>query len=168
MAGRDTYTLVLTPKATDTLIGSVAISVDASTGLPLAVEATARGQHGTALGIAFTSVSLSTPSASLFDFTPPKGAKVTEQKSAPKQSAHQAAPGTKPTVVGTGWDAVVETAAGGSSSALTSQKLFTELTTPVGGGRVLHTSLANVLITTDGRVLAGSVSVDRLLAVAGQ
>jgi outer membrane lipoprotein-sorting protein len=168
VAGRDTYTLVLTPKATDTLIGSVSISVDAKTGLPLAVDATARGQHDVALGIEFTSVDYSTPSASLFDFTAPKGAKVTEEKASPKPPKHTAPAGTKPTVVGTGWDAVVETAAGGSTSALSSQKLFAELTTPVTGGRVFHTSLANVLITTDGRVLAGSVSVDRLLAVAGQ
>ncbi|MES2171310.1 MAG: outer-membrane lipoprotein carrier protein LolA [Actinomycetota bacterium] len=167
VAGRDTYTLILKPKATDTLIGSVSISVDAKTGLPLAVDATARGQHDVALGIAFTSVSFSTPSASLFDFTPPKGATVTEQKAQPKSATPAKGTGTKPTVVGSGWDAVVETTAAGTS-ALTSQKLFSELTSPVNGGRVIHTSLANVLITTDGRVLAGSVSVDRLLAVAGQ
>jgi outer membrane lipoprotein-sorting protein len=167
VAGRDTYTLVLKPKATDTLIGSVTISVDAKTGLPLAVDATARGQKDVALGIEFTSVDFSTPSASLFDFTPPKGATVTEQKASPKTGAPKKPTGTKPTVVGTGWDAVVETAAG-DTGALSGQKLFTELTTPVAGGRVFHTALANVLITTDGRVLAGSVSVDRLLAVAAQ
>ncbi|MCU1413706.1 MAG: hypothetical protein JWN80_1046 [Microbacteriaceae bacterium] len=167
VAGRDTYTLVLKPKATDTLIGSVTISVDAKTGLPLAVDATARGHKDVALGIEFTSVDFSTPSASLFDFTPPKGATVTEQKASPKTGAPKKPAGTKPTVVGTGWDAVVETAAG-DTGALSGQKLFTELTTPVAGGRVFHTALANVLITTDGRVLAGSVSVDRLLAVAAQ
>jgi outer membrane lipoprotein-sorting protein len=168
VAGHDTYTLVLTPKAADTLIGSVSISVDAKTGLPLAVDATARGQKDVALGIQFTSVDLSAPSASLFDFTPPKGATVkNEMPKSTTPHAKPSTPGTKPTVVGTGWDAVVETPASGTS-ALTSQKLFTELTTPVTGGRVFHTALANVLITDDGRILAGSVSVDRLLAVAAQ
>ena len=172
VAGRSTYTLVLTPKATDTLIGSVAISVDSATGLPLAVEATPRGQHDPAIGVSFSSIDLSTPAASLFNFTPPKNAKVTEQSvpkhvAAPKPTA-PATSAAKPTVVGSGWDAVVETAANASTSKLSSQKIFTELTTAVAGGRVLHTSLANVLITTDGRVLAGSVPLDRLLAVAAQ
>jgi outer membrane lipoprotein-sorting protein len=173
VAGRNTYTLVLTPKATDTLIGSVSISVDSATGLPLAVDVSARGQKDPALGVSFTSIDLSKPAASLFTFTPPKGAKVTT-KAAPAhhsgttQHSGTAKPatGTKPTVVGTGWDAVAETAASTSTSALTSQKLFTELTTAVSGGRVLHTSLVNVLVTTDGRVLAGSVPVSRLSELA--
>jgi outer membrane lipoprotein-sorting protein len=171
VAGRSTYTLVLKPKAADTLIGSVSISVDGATGLPLAVDATARGADDPAAGVSFTSIDLSAPAASLFDFTPPKGAKVTEE-STPQHSTHSHAPAPttepKPTVVGTGWDAVVETPASASTSKLTGQKLFAELTTAVSGGRVFHTSLANVLITTDGRVLAGSVSVDRLLAIAAQ
>ncbi len=168
VAGRSTYTLVLTPKAADTLIGSVSISVDASTGLPLAVSATPRGRHDPAARVAFTSIDLSTPSASLFSFTPPKGAKVTERSEPARPGAGKPVPSepAEPTVVGTGWDAVIEIAAGGSTSALTGQKTFAELTTAVAGGRVFHTSLANVLITTDGRVLAGSVPVDRLLAVA--
>jgi len=170
VAGRSTYTLVLTPKATDTLIGSVAISVDAATGLPLAVSATARGQHDPAVGIRFTSIDLSAPAASLFNFTAPKGAKVTEH-TAPRHDGSPKSGGpaaVRPTVVGTGWDAVVVTAASSARNQLTNQKIFTELTAPVSGGRVLRTSLANVLITTDGRLLAGSVSVDRLLAVAAQ
>lgn len=171
VAGRNTYTLVLTPRATDTLIGSVSISVDAETGMPLAVDATARGQKAPALGVSFSSIDLTTPAANLFNFTAPKGAKVTtnaepKHVATPAPGAHKA--GAKPTVVGTGWDAVVETAADASTRSLTSQKLFTELTTAVTGGRVLHTSIANVLITADGRVLAGSVPVERLLEVAAR
>ncbi|GAA2033819.1 outer membrane lipoprotein carrier protein LolA [Agromyces tropicus] len=41
------------------------------------------------------------------------------------------------------------------------------VTTPVDGGRALATSLLSVLFTDDGRVLAGSVPVDTLLAYAG-
>lgn len=40
------------------------------------------------------------------------------------------------------------------------------LTTPVDGGRALQTSLLSVLITDDGRVLAGSVPVDALVEYA--
>ena len=42
------------------------------------------------------------------------------------------------------------------------------LTTPVDGGRALQTSLLSVLITDDGRVLAGSVPVDTLVDYAAE
>jgi outer membrane lipoprotein-sorting protein len=173
VANRSTYTLVLTPKATDTLVRSVNISVDTATGLPLAVEVDARGQKDAAFGVEFDSINLSTPAASTFKFTPPKGAKVTEEKAparTPKADA-SAAPTdrAKPTVTGTGWDAVVATptaTASASTGTLTESKVFTELTTAVTGGRLFHTALVNVLITDDGRVIAGSVPVARLQAVA--
>ena len=180
--GRDTYTLVLTPKASDTLVKNVSISVDAQSGLPLAVTANARGQKDPAVRVAFSKIDLSTPAASLFDFTAPKGAKVTE-KSAPTHESVKSRPGpvspdidkpgidnNKPTVVGTGWDAVVVTPANaklvaGLGSASVAKQLGA-LTTAVPQGRVFHTSLVNVLLTTDGRVVAGSVPVERLEAVA--
>ena len=40
------------------------------------------------------------------------------------------------------------------------------LTTAADGGRVLHTALVNVLLTDDGRVLAGAVPVSRLESAA--
>ncbi|MCU1422174.1 MAG: hypothetical protein JWN36_1825 [Microbacteriaceae bacterium] len=175
--GRDTYTLVLTPKVSDTLVKNVSISVDAQSGLPLAVTANARGQKDPAVSVAFSKIDLSTPAASLFDFTAPKGAKVTEHV-APSHQSVKSRPGpvspdidkNKPTVVGTGWDAVVVTPANaqlvaGLGSASVAKQLGA-LTTAVPEGRVFHTSLVNVLLTTDGRVIAGSVSVDRLEAVA--
>jgi hypothetical protein len=80
----------------------------------------------------------------------------------------QGEPATKPAtkVTGSGWDAVVSVAAGGSLSQLSQSAEFAELTTAVGGGRLLHTSLFNILFTADGRIVAGSVSVARLEAVA--
>jgi outer membrane lipoprotein-sorting protein len=170
VAGRSAYDLVLTPKVTDTLIGSVSIAVDAATGLPLQVQVDARGQKTPAVSIGFTSIDLSTPSASLFNFTAPSGAKVTEL------TKHQVGPrltGPAPqvakpseTVTGRGWDAVVAVAAQGELGSLAKSSEFTELTTAVAGGRVLHTTLFNILFTTDGRVVAGSVSVARLQEVA--
>jgi outer membrane lipoprotein-sorting protein len=175
VAGRAAYDLVLTPKATDTLVGSVAIAVDAETGLPLQVQVMAAGQQDPAVTIGFTSLDLSKPDASLFDFTPPAGAKVKELKS---PRTHPVGPthtlSTKPAekVTGHGWDAVVTITANSSESGelakLSTSPEFAELTTPVGDGRVLHTSLFNILFTSDGKVVAGAVSVARLQAVAVQ
>lgn len=169
VAGRAAYDLVLTPKATDTLLGSVSIAVDASTGLPLRVEVAARGQKTPAISIGFSQLTLSTPAASLFEFTAPKGAKVTQltkPTTDPKATDPQTTTKQTPTVTGTGWDAVVAVTSGGSFADLAKSPEFAELTTAVAGGRVLHTSVLNVLFTADGRILAGSVSVARLQAVA--
>ena len=54
VAGRSAYNLVLTPRSSDTLVGSVSIAVDGRTGLPLGVTVKARGQEDPALSVAFT------------------------------------------------------------------------------------------------------------------
>lgn len=168
VAGRTAYDLVLTPKSTDTLIGSVSIAVDSETGLPLSVDLFARSQKTPAASVGFSKLDLGAPDASLFTFTPPAGAKVTEK--APKaDAARPTAPhsdATKPTVSGTGWDAIVAVPAGKSTTGATSSPLFGKLTTTVAGGHLFHTSLVNVLLTDDGRVFAGSVPVAKLQAAA--
>jgi hypothetical protein len=78
IAGRAAYNLVITPRTEGTLIGSVAIAVDGQSGLPLSVELKARGQEEPAFKLAFTSLSLEAPDASLFAFSPPPGATVKE------------------------------------------------------------------------------------------
>ena len=168
VANRAAYELVLTPKATDTLLGSIRIAVDAQTGLPLRVQLDARGQKTPAVSIGFSTIDLSTPAASLFTFTPPTGAKVKELAAPTHSPAKRHTVTAKPshTVTGSGWDAVVTISAAGSLGDLSSSSEFAELTTAVTGGRLLHTSLFNILFTTDGRVLAGSVPVARLQAVA--
>ena len=173
VAGRTAYNLVLTPKASETLVGSVSIAVDSETGLPLSVELFARSQQVPAFSVGFSKLDLGTPDASLFTFTPPAGAKVIEK--APKaDSSRPAVPNSdaaKPTISGTGWDAIVAIpvgtgAAATESSSVTSSPLFGKLTTSVTGGRLFHTSLVNVLLTDDGRVFAGSVPVAKLQAAA--
>jgi outer membrane lipoprotein-sorting protein len=168
VAGRPAYDLVLTPKAGDTLLGSVSIAVDAETGLPLQVRANARGQKAPAVSVGFSSLDLATPSASLFTFTPPFGAKVTQVTRPAGGPVPQAEPAKKPatTVTGSGWDSVVSVASTGSLAELSKSAEFGELTTSTSSGRLLHTSIVNILFTTDGRILAGSVSVARLEAVA--
>lgn len=175
VAGRGAYELVLTPNTTDTLVDSVAIAVDAETGLPLGVQVTAQDAEEPAISVAFTSLSLDAPSADLFAFTPPAGATVTEE-TLPDTTGHTDK--TRPdaqssgvTVVGTGWDAVVlmpADADGAGLAELTASPLYSQLTEAVDGGRAVSTTLMSVLVTDDGRVLAGSVPVERLQAVAAE
>ncbi|CAN5416921.1 sigma-E factor regulatory protein RseB domain-containing protein [soil metagenome] len=174
VAGRSVYQLELTPKSSTTLVSHVVLSVDSATGLPLKVVVDARGQNADAFSLGFSSIDFSTPAASLFDFTPPKGAKVTTTtpkvptpgSAVPKSSGHP-----KPTVTGTGWDTVVELPAAAStraptSGATTQTKLLDELTTAVPGGRAVQTSLLSVLLLDDGRILVGAVPIASLEAAA--
>ena len=167
VAGRDAYDLVLTPKTDATLVGSVSIAVDGKTGIPLKVAVTARGASSPAFEAGFTAFSTDKPDASVFSFTPPKGTTVTEQKLPTREDA-AAAKGAhpKPTVTGEGWSTVVSLPAGSAPASVADDPLFAQLTQPVDGGRALSASLLSVLITSDGRVLAGAVPVSALRAAA--
>jgi outer membrane lipoprotein-sorting protein len=169
VAGRSAYDLVLTPEAGDTLVGSVSIAVDGVTGLPLSVEIVPKGSADPAFTTQFTSISFDAPSADLFTFTPPSGTTVTEQAlpaETAKPTGQRGTAGDKPVVTGAGWSSIVELNVGTDQSALTSSPLFAQLMTPVDGGNVFSTSLVNVLLTTDGRVFAGSVTAEALQAAA--
>ena len=175
VAGRTVYELVLTPKATDTLAESVSIAIDSETGLPLQVTVMAKNQDAPAFRVGFTSIDLSTPDSSLFTFAPAAGVTVEEVPLPEAPATDGTKPslpaGTEPVVTGDGWDAIVEVPAAsapGELSDIASNPMIAELTTAVDGGRLLKTSLINVLLTDDGRVLAGSVSVERLQAAAAQ
>jgi outer membrane lipoprotein-sorting protein len=164
IAGRNAYQLVLTPKSSGTTVGSVSIAVDAENGLPLQVQITARGGTSPAFSVGFTDLDLTKPADSLFTFQPPSGATVHEQ-ALPQHSS--SSDGTRPTVTGSGWDAVVALDAGASVTAdISRDGVFQQLTKAANGGRVLSTTLVNVLVTDDGHVLAGAVPVSRLEAVA--
>jgi len=76
VAGRDAYVLHLTPASTQTLVGDVAIAIDAQTRLPLDVSVTADGASAPAVEAGFTSVSFDPIDASMFTFTPPADATV--------------------------------------------------------------------------------------------
>ncbi|MPV37137.1 LolA family protein [Georgenia subflava] len=194
VAGRDAYELVLTPRTDATLVGSVAIAVDGETGFPLRVTVNAVGQEDPAFELGYTSFDLGEPAASLFEFTPPAGADVEEKtvpdlagpgamaRPAPGTAPHgsdktgphrpdTAAPhgphpsdGSAPMVDGEGWESVVVLP---TADELTSDPMLAQLTRAVDGGRLLSTALVNVLVTDDGRVLIGSVTLERLQAVAG-
>ncbi|NRG42932.1 DUF2092 domain-containing protein [Rathayibacter sp. VKM Ac-2804] len=174
VAGRDAYELVLTPRGGSTLVGSVTVSIDGETGLPLGVAVTAVGGTAPAFSVAYTSIDVSAPDASMFSFTPPAGAEVTEKQApvheeatAPTDAAGvPAAPegDSGVTTTGTGWGSIVELPAGDSESLAQ----LDAVTTAVDGGRVLSSALFTVLFTDDGRVLAGAVPVDALTAAAGR
>jgi outer membrane lipoprotein-sorting protein len=178
VAGRPVYQLELTPKTGSTLISSVTLSIDATTGLPLKVVVDARGQKADAFTVGFRSIDFTAPAATLFTFTPPKGATVTTPKAnAPSPSmGDRPTTSMKPTVTGSGWASIVELPAGaataeGAAGAAPSMppsqtKLLDQLTTSVPGGRALQTSLLSVLMTDDGRILIGAVPIASLEAAA--
>jgi hypothetical protein len=128
VAGRSAYQLVLQPRDTRSLVRSVRIAVDADTSVPLGVSVWASGSRGRpAFETAFSSVSFSKPSASVFRFSPPAGAKVSELGGPAGRHAGAAEPGAAqagaakagaakpgaaaadhgPRVIGSGWTAVV-------------------------------------------------------------
>ncbi|MFE4226780.1 outer membrane lipoprotein carrier protein LolA [Arthrobacter sp. NPDC056886] len=177
VAGRAAYNLVLTPKSDATLVGSIAVAVDGQTGLPLGVEIKARGQADPAFRVTYTSLTLGAPDASVFTFSPPPGATVKEipvqEHKRGKDSGNATAPAAKdsarkPAVTGSGWDSVVEFPARTASPASDAAALLEQATVPVQGGRLLSTALVNVLVLDDGRVVAGSVPLERLQAAAAQ
>ncbi|KNE80697.1 MULTISPECIES: LolA family protein [Streptomyces] len=79
VAGRDAYQLVITPKAGESTVEAVRISVDAENGVPLKFTLTPKSGGKAAVDVGFTSVDFGKPAADTFAFKPPKGAKVTEE-----------------------------------------------------------------------------------------
>ena len=84
VAGRDAYRLVIKPKASGSTVGAITVAVDAKTGLPLKFTLTPASGGAAVVDAGFTQVSFAKPAASTFDFSPPKGAKVTEDEEAAK------------------------------------------------------------------------------------
>ncbi|MEU0168063.1 DUF2092 domain-containing protein [Streptomyces iakyrus] len=84
VAGRDAYKLVVEPKQSGSTVGAITVAVDAETGMPLKFTLTPASGGSAVVDAGFTKVSFARPAASTFDFTPPKGAKVTEEEDAGK------------------------------------------------------------------------------------
>ncbi len=190
VAGRDAYQLVLTPRDSDSLVGQLRLAIDARTHLPLQVQAYARGATEPAFQVGFTRISYGTPSADHFAFTPPPGAKVAPARpdrrraapDRPEKPGDRTADLEEPRVIGAGWAAVVVVEApvakgrptgpadankprGDSLGAVLAS--LPKVSGSWGSGRLLTSALFTVLVTDDGRVLAGAVRPDRLYSVAG-
>lgn len=175
VAGRGAYTLTVEPNSPNSLIDRVVVAVDGETGLVLDVKMFSVEQDNAALSMGFESVSFAVPDASLFAFSPPPGTTVeTLEMPAIGETTPNvdAAPNAqaKPEVIGDGWDAVMHlsTLPEDINLDMFENELFADLMTQVDGGKVFSTPVANVLITDDGQVYAGSVTVDFLLQVAAR
>lgn len=187
VAGQPAYTLVLTPRDTRSTVRKVLIAIDAARDVPLRVQVFGKAA-APAFETAFSDISYRQPAASVFAFTPPKGAQVTTRlldSGTHPNKTHSPQHGAQalPTVVGTGWTSVIvfPAAKGGSSplAGLTgassahgdsTASLLSRLTTTLpNGDRILRSALINALLTKDGRVLVGAVSPALLeQAAAGQ
>lgn len=125
VAGRDAYKLLIRPKQSDTTVGAISIAVDAKTWMPLKFTLTPATGGAAVLDAGFTDVSFAKPAASTFDFTPPKGTKVTQSDDM-KAAGRDAEPkglgktgkfgkgadmfggaeGAGPKVIGQGWNSI--------------------------------------------------------------
>ncbi len=169
VAGRAVYQLVLTPKDSASLVGQVRVFVDAETFVPLGARVIA-ADGSDAFTLAATSVDFSRPDSSLFDFTPPPGAKVTEITRPTEEPSTPKGTSAKPTVHGTGWTAVAVTSIGKSQdqTMTTLLKSLPEVSGTWGRGRLLQTTLVTVVFTDDGRLAAGAVAPERVYAALAE
>jgi hypothetical protein len=170
VAGRSAYELVLTPKPDErTLLREVRVAVDYETRLPLELSVMTNGTTEPALRAGFTDLDIGTQPAKLFQFTPPEGAKVTEEKPerrAPQRGALDAK------TVGEGWDTVLLTklpaelgsgkqARGSDGGNVDVRGILHQVgkrvSGPYGSGYMVTTTAATALVTDDGRIAVGAV-----------
>jgi len=157
--------------------------VDSKTGVPLKFTLSPKGGGKAIVDIGFTKVGFGKPSASTFDFTPPKGSKVTEGT---QQGAGKGAMGLdgvngtdsagQHTVIGSGWDsiAVIKSAGGiptgteknGRSADSMLNSFGKHVTGSFGSGTVFHTRLVNALLTDKGTLYVGAVTQSALTDAA--
>jgi len=239
VAGRPAHELVLAPRDTASLIGSIRIAIDAEQHIPLRVQVLAKGAVAPAFEVGFTAISFDVPGPEQFQFTPPPGATVTEtdlgqdavrvdpESTTPDPGTPGPAAGfAEPTVLGTGWTSVVVTslpttsgpdqpeaapadgtqpeaapsdgaqpeaapaegapfeagpAEGGPTEVGPSEEgrsgaadlgavlgSLPEVSGDWGSGRLLQSALFSVLVTDDGRILAGAVAPELLYQAAAQ
>ncbi|MQA04662.1 MAG: hypothetical protein GEV07_18740 [Streptosporangiales bacterium] len=166
VAGRDAYELVVEPKSAESLVGSVQVSIDAKTWMPLGLTVLPDGSADPAIDVAFSELSYAEPAADTFEFDPPKGTKV-ERRTAqagdhdrkPKQArkhGHHGEPS---------WTKVVELGDRGSkptgeASAYLKQlrAAGTRVTGEYGSGTMIRSRLVTLLVLDDGRMFAGAVT----------
>lgn len=188
IAEHPTYQLVLRPGERDaTRIAAVHIDVDTGHNVPLGVQVYARGERRPSIDVSFSNVVYRTPDAQYFEFTPPPGATVRRGVQPQLVSAGgrvhvDAASIASPEPVDgeiaaeTGWSAITAfrlTSAVDSDTATDSspggqlRSAMHPVSGTWGSGYLLDTPLLCVLITSDGRVLSGSVEPAELYAAAG-
>ena len=100
---------MLTPTSTLTLVGRIAVAIDAETRLPLRLQVFPRGSDGAAIEAGFTAVSFEPIDPSMFAFTPPPGTTVRQAADVIADARHPAddaaaPPVSEPHVFGEGFD----------------------------------------------------------------
>lgn len=186
VAGRPVYKLVLTPNASEkTLLREVRVAIDSELRVPLQLEVLANGQSTPALKIGFTEFEPGAQNPSLFQFTVPPGATVTEEKPGdhlnPK-AAQDLLTQLDPKIVGRGWDTVLVgkipadvlstpqgEGKGDRPDAMSLLRQFAkQVSGPYGTGWVISTKVGTALITADGRAALGAVPEQVLVDALGQ
>jgi outer membrane lipoprotein-sorting protein len=185
VAGRPAYQLDLAPRDPQTLVSSVRIALDAATWMPLRVEIWSRQDASQpAFSVGFTSISMSPPSPSTFDFTKPPSATTESEPFAglagghtPTSGARRAlhsSPAESEQVIGKDWTSVfvdqlaAPGATGGKAGPAGGELggVLDQFATKVAAGHLITTSLVSILITDDNRILVGAVSPSYLEQVA--
>ncbi|MFE4048641.1 outer membrane lipoprotein carrier protein LolA [Streptomyces sp. YIM B13518] len=189
VAGRDAYKLVVKPRQSGSTVGAISIAVDHETGMPLKFTLTPSSGGAAVVDVGFTKVSFDRPAASTFEFTPPKGAEVTEDGGLDKGREHSGKPGKAPKseadlakgldglkMLGEGWNTVAVFDDGEAGGLPTGEaggdldgflgSLGDRVEGEFGTGTVFGTRLVNALITEDGKVYVGAVTKDALVKAA--
>lgn len=174
VAGRPVYTLSIVPNASDSLIGSIAISIDSQTHVPDQVQIFPRGSASPAASLGFDTLSFATPNQSIFNFTPPVGSKVVIPSSgststnSTQSATSSSSPSGNTKVVGKGFDSVLISS--GNASITKSiggiEKALPTISTSVGTAHIYVTPIFEALILPDGTIVAGAVDTARLVQVA--
>jgi len=180
---------VLVPRDARSRVAQVRLAVDASERIPLRVRVYARGAAEPAYEIGFTRISFAMPSDAHFRFTPPPGAKVEQiapgrlgppsQEEMRRKGELRADGNTaagEPQLVGEGWAAVLvmtDAPQGEMQGELPGElggmlESLPRVSGSWGSGRLLESKLLSVLVTDDGRMLAGAVDPERLYEVAAR
>ncbi|MFC8421768.1 outer membrane lipoprotein carrier protein LolA [Streptomyces sp. NPDC057236] len=189
VAGRDAYKLVVKPRQSGSTVGAISIAVDHETGMPLKFTLTPSSGGAAVVDVGFTKVSFDKPAASTFDFTPPKGAEVTEDGELDQGREHSGKPESAPKseedlakgldglkTLGEGWNTVATFDTGGEGGLPTGEaggdldgflgSLGDRVEGEFGTGTVFSTRLVNALFTEDGKVYVGAVTKDALVKAA--
>ncbi|HKC27366.1 MAG TPA: hypothetical protein VKB75_05095 [Jatrophihabitans sp.] len=173
VADRSAYDLVLTPRTNQTKVGSVHISVDGATKMPLGVSVFPRGSTSAAIDVEFTSIRFAAQPDRNFAFSPPPNARVVQETRTHDNSApgHPAARTAAPATTGSGWAIIVRVALGKVAVTKARVGRFLKMMTPVSGawgkGHVLDATLMSLLVTDNGRIFVGAVPPASLYAAAG-
>lgn len=161
VAGRAAYTLVLTPKTSQTLVGRVELAVDAATGMPLRTVVYAVGHPDPVFSTAFTTITYAVPKASTFTLDAPATTAALPAGGVPGRGG-----GGVPTTIGTGWSTV--TKIDGLVLTTDQRTQLDAVSTAVPQGRLITTRLLSVLVTPAGTAYLGAVPGSVLQSGAGR